>query len=229
MNGPRFSGYKAPMLLAALSLVPILGGMARLHDMAGDGPVTAQNARFVAAPVPILIHILSATAYSLLGAFQFSRAMRLRWPAWHRLSGKILMVCGLLSALTGVWMTLTYAIPAPMQGPLLHGVRLAVGAGMTAALVLGWRSILRRDIAGHEAWMIRAYALGQGAGTQVVLMLPLILAQGEFLGLQRDIMMSAAWVLNIAIAERIVRGRRRSIPAKAFRFHAKASSRSFAP
>ncbi len=210
METSRFKAYKVPALLVAFSLIPVLGGMARLHGLAGDGPVTPENARFAASPIPILIHIVTVTVYSLLGAFQFSRGLRLRWPAWHRAAGKVLMFSGLLAALTGLWMTLAYAIPAPMQGPLLFWVRLAVGSGMAAALVLGWRSILRRDIPGHEAWMIRAYALGQGAGTQAVLMLPLILASGEFLGTKRDIVMSAAWALNLAVAEGIIRRRARA-------------------
>lgn len=37
---------------------------------------------------------------------------------------------------------------------------------MAACLVLGFTAIRRRDIAAHRAWMIRAYAIGLGAGTQ---------------------------------------------------------------
>ena len=37
---------------------------------------------------------------------------------------------------------------------------------MGAFLVLGFTAIRRRDIPAHRAWMIRAYALGLGAGTQ---------------------------------------------------------------
>jgi uncharacterized membrane protein YozB (DUF420 family) len=145
--------------------------------------------------------------YSLLGAFQFSRGFRLGWPTWHRRAGKILVVCGLSAGLSGLWMTLTYTIPETMQGGLLYGVRLAVASAMVTAIVIGWRSILRRDFASHEAWMIRAYALGLGVGTQAVLILPLILLMGEFLGLKRDIMMALAWVINAAIAEWVIRHR----------------------
>ena len=38
---------------------------------------------------------------------------------------------------------------------------------MAACLVLGVAAIRRRDIAAHRAWMIRAYAIGLAAGTQV--------------------------------------------------------------
>ena len=38
---------------------------------------------------------------------------------------------------------------------------------MAVCLVLGVTAIRRRDIAAHRAWMIRAYAIGLAAGTQV--------------------------------------------------------------
>lgn len=200
-----FAAFKIPLALIALSLVPMLGGLARLHSMSGGSPVTEDNARFVAAPLPILIHIVAATIYSLLGAFQFSPALRARYRTWHRVSGKILLVCGLLAALTGIWMTVAYAIPDRLQGPLLLGVRLVVGTGMVASIWLGWKSVLRRDFASHEAWMIRAYALGQGAGMQAVLMLPLIVILGSVAGWLREILMSLAWVVNLAFAEWVIR------------------------
>ena len=36
------------------------------------------------------------------------------------------------------------------------------------ALVLGVTAVRRHDIGAHRAWMMRAYALSLGAGTQVV-------------------------------------------------------------
>ncbi len=61
-------------------------------------------------------------------------------------------------------MTLFYT-GAP-GGDLLWVIRLLVGSAMAAFLVLGFAAIRRRDIPAHRAWMIRAYALGLGAGTQ---------------------------------------------------------------
>jgi hypothetical protein len=147
----------------------------------------------------------------VLGAFQFSRGFRLRWPGWHRGAGKVLAVCGLLVGLSGVWMTVRYPIPAGLQGPLLYGVRIAVGAGMVAAIVIAWARILQRDVRRHEAWMIRAYALGQGAGTQVLVLLPWTLISGNSLGLTRDLLMTASWAINLVVAELILaRGSRAS-------------------
>ena len=104
-------------------------------------------------------------------------------------------------------MTLFYPIPPRLQGDLLHAVRLLVGAAMIVSIVLAWMAIMRRDIAQHSAWMIRGYALGQGAGTQVLVMLPWTLIYGEASGLTRDLLMSAAWVINLAVGEWIIRRR----------------------
>lgn len=198
-----------PLLLVALSVVPMIGGAIRLASL--SAPPTPESARFVAAPAPVVLHILAATVYCLLGAFQFSRAVRNRWPGWHRRAGRVLAAAGLVAGLTGLWMTHFYAIPAGMQGSLLHAVRLLVGAGMVAAIVLAWRSILRRDVARHEAWLIRAYALGQGAGTQVLVLGPWTAITGDSQGLTRDLLMALAWGINGVVAEWIVSRRAPSV------------------
>lgn len=210
MNRLTRADFKAPALLVALSLVPILGGVARLKSLSDGTAVAADDARFFAAPLPVVLHVVAATIYALLGAFQFSTAIRLRWRAWHRRAGVLLLACALFTAATGIWMTAVYAIPHSLQGPLLYGVRLVVGVAMLTAIIKGWASIVRRDLAEHEAWMIRAYGLAQGAGTQALIFLPLMLiTSGPVIGLTRDVLLSAAWVVNIVAAEWIIRRRRR--------------------
>lgn len=197
-----------PALLVLLSVVPTLGGVARLMSMSSKAQVSLENARFVHAPMPILLHIFGATLFSLLGAFQFSRAFRLRWPGLHRRMGRVLGFAGLLTAATGLWMTALYAIPTSLQGPLLVAVRAMVATAMMAAIVIAWRAILRRDVARHEAFMIRAYALAQGAGTQVVVLLPWMLISGQSGGLTRDLLMTLSWLINVVVAEVIISRRR---------------------
>jgi uncharacterized membrane protein YozB (DUF420 family) len=203
-----------PALLLALSLVPAFGGIARLASLSGHAP---SDTRFLEAPVPIVLHVLSATLYGLLGAFQFSSGLRLRWPGLHRRAGRWLVACGLVAGATGFWMTAFYPIPTDLQGPLLHGVRLAVASAMVVSLLIAWRSILRRDVTRHEAFMVRAYALGQGAGTQVLVLLPWMLSSGESGGLTRDLLMTLSWAINMIVAESTIRYRaaRRATPAGA--------------
>jgi len=196
--------FRIPALLLVMSLVPTLGGIARLASLSGDAP---DDARFLQAPLPILVHVISATLYCLLGAFQFSSGFRRRWPGLHRRMGRWLTLCGLFAGATGFWMAAFSPIPTSLQGPLLYGVRLAVASAMVASLLIAWRSILRRDVPRHEAFMIRAYALGQGAGTQVLVLLPWMLISGESGGPTRDVLMTLSWTTNLVVAESIIRYR----------------------
>lgn len=196
--------WRVPLLLVLLSLVPAFGGLARLASLA-SGVHSPDTARFFAAPAPVVVHVIAATLFSLAGAFQFSAGVRRRWPRWHARAGRVLAALGLVAGLTGFWMTARYAIPAPLQGPLLFATRLGVAPAMVLSIVLAVRAILRRDVPAHQAWMIRAYALGQGAGTQALLLLPPALISGEVTGTTRDVVMTLAWVINACVAEWIIR------------------------
>ena len=190
-----------PYWLLALSVVPLVAGGVRLLQLA-NGSVAAGDARFSGAPLPVVLHIVCVGLYCVLGAFQFDAGLRRRWPAWHRRAGWLALLSGLMTALTGLWMTLVYPIPQALQGGLLLVVRVVVGLAMLAFLLQGIGAILARNIPRHSAMMARAYALGQGAGTQVILFIPATLVFGEITGLPRDVLMSAAWVLNGVVVER---------------------------
>lgn len=195
---------KVSHLLLALSAVPLVAGGVRLAQLA-TGHLDASNARFGQAPWPVTLHILAATLFSVLGAFQLDPSWRARAPRWHRSAGAVALVSGLVVAASGVYMATTYAIPEALQGPLLRLTRLAVGVGMFASLLLALRAIVQRRFEVHGAWMLRAYALGMGAGTQVLVFLPFeLFLAGPVHGLPRDILMAAAWGLNLAVAELIL-------------------------
>lgn len=199
--------------LFALSVVPLLGGVARLAGVAGvDG--APMDIRFAHNPLPAIVHIVAASVFVALGAFQFESGLRRAWPRWHRYAGRVVVLCGLLTAATGIWMTVQYAIPTHLQGKLLFGVRLAVGGGMALSLVLAVQAIRDGKVPSHQAWMLRAYALGLGAGTQVFFLLPPELFSGEpVTGILRDALMTAAWAANLLVAEF---ARRRPVPAIQF-------------
>jgi uncharacterized membrane protein len=190
--------------LLLLSSVPVIAGAARVGQLAVGAEVTAENARFVASPVPVVVHIVGATLYCLLGAFQFVPALRRR--SWHRRAGRLLVPLGLAAALSGIWMTLFYPRP-PIDDVLLTPIRLVFGAAMVAGLVLGVTAILRRDVAAHRAWMARAYAIALGAGTQVLTHLPWMVLVGPPSGTPRVLLMLAGWGINLAVVEWALRRR----------------------
>ncbi|WP_248965674.1 DUF2306 domain-containing protein [Sphaerisporangium perillae] len=208
------AGWLLPTALIMLSAIPIIVGAIRLTELAGGAAITPQNARFFAAPLPVVLHIISVSLYTTLGAFQFAPRFRRRRPAWHRAAGRLLIPCGLLAALTGLWMTLFYPRPEG-DGDLLAGFRLVFGTAMILSIVLGLAAIRRRDIARHRAWMIRGYAIGQGAGTQALTQLPWILLVGAPGELPRALLVGAGWMVNLAVAEWFIR-RRPAGPIRTF-------------
>ena len=172
----------------------------------------------------MLVHIVGASLYCLLGAFQFARGFRRRRPGWHRAAGRLLIPLGLAAALSGLWMTLFYPRP-PVDHQALTGFRLVFGSAMVCCIVLGVAAVRRRDFAGHRAWMARGYAIGLGAGTQVLTHLPWVLLVGQPDGLGRTLLMVAGWVINLAVTEWVLRRR----PARPTRTAGTASTRVRVP
>lgn len=214
---PAKSDWLIPAGLIALGLIPALAGIARLVQLGGSGPVTPDLARFAAAPTPIVLHLLCSLVYAILGAFQFAPGFRRRHPRWHREAGKLLMASGLVVALTGLWMTALYPMAKPeglgmFDGAGLYLVRLLVGAAMAGFIVAGFQAIRKRDVPRHRAWMLRSYALGLGAGTQVFTHIPWFVfpsIQGE---LARTLCMAAGWAINLAFAEWLI-ARKAALPS----------------
>jgi len=194
--------------LLLLSAFPLAAGAFRLSQLAGGAAITPANARFFASPLPVVVHIVSAGVYALLGAFQFATAFRRRRPGWHRAAGRLVVLCGLLVGLSGLWMTLFYPWPKG-DGALLYGLRLVFGSAMVVSIVLAFTAIRRGDVRRHRAWMLRGYAIGLGAGTQALILMAGELTLGPPSELSRALLMGAAWVINLAVAEWAIRKRLR--------------------
>ena len=79
---------------------------------------------------------------------------------------------------------------------------------MAASIVLGVRAALRHDFVNHPAWMMRAYALAMGAGTQALLLGPYTVIVGSMGTVAYTTGMIAAWAINVAFAEWLIRRRR---------------------
>ena len=63
--------WLVPAGLITLSLVPMVAGAVRVTELARGAQVTAANERFFEMPVPVVVHIISASLYLVVGAFQF--------------------------------------------------------------------------------------------------------------------------------------------------------------
>jgi uncharacterized membrane protein len=209
----RQRSWPVPLGLLLLAVIPLLAGMFRLVQLAGGPVLIPADHRFAGFPLPLVAHLVAVTVYAVVGAFQFVPRLRRTHRGWHRGAGRVLVGAGLVVAGSAIWMTLFYEFK-PGTGWLLYVLRLLFGSAMVACLVLGVTTIRRGDVAGHRAWMIRAYAIALAAGTQAftggigAVLIGTDVVQG-------DIAKAAGWVINLAVAEWVIRrhtGRRPSKP-----------------
>ena len=97
---PRFDDLLAlhvaePIALVALGTVPVIAGALRLVELSGGTAALPPDARYDATPLPVVLHIVCAAVFAILGAFQFAPRLGRRRPAWHRRAGRVLVLAGL--------------------------------------------------------------------------------------------------------------------------------------
>jgi uncharacterized membrane protein len=161
-----------------LSLIGVFAAARRMAHLAPilingySPPATPSNPRlaqfaalddvFARRPVLTLVHILPGLFFVVLGPLQFSSKFRKRHLQWHRRSGRILFLCGAVIGVSALVMS--FAMPS------IGGVNQAAATtlfGMWFLFALGkaFRHILRREIASHREWMIRAFSIGLAVAT----------------------------------------------------------------
>lgn len=98
----------------------------------------------------LIPHVLSGTIALLAGPLQFSSRFRLRYLKFHRILGRIYVVCVFVGAFTGI------ALAAGRPG--LPGTSMQAAAWIvctTAAFI----TARNRQIVQHRQWMARSYAV----------------------------------------------------------------------
>jgi uncharacterized membrane protein len=146
------------------------------------------------------IHISFGAFAMLTGWPQFVEKWRQQKMNLHRTLGKIYLISVLISGITGFYIALFAT----------GGIIAASGfVGMSIAWLftsaLAYRKILKLDISSHRNWMIRSYAITFSAVT-LRLWLPVIqsLPGMDFI-LTYKIVAWISWVLNLLIAEWIIK------------------------
>jgi hypothetical protein len=195
------SGWLAITGLLLLSTLPVIGGVLRLTGVSTNPDTVVPVTSFVA----IVAHIVAMTVYCLVGAFQFSPALRIR-SRWHRRAGRVLLPAGFIAAISGVWIGVFFGGPAD-ELPLAR-VRLVFALAMTIFLVMTAVAITRRDFTAHAAWMTRAYAIAVSGGTQALVVALWTIVISEIDALGEAWLVAAGFVINSVVAELIIRRRR---------------------
>jgi uncharacterized membrane protein len=161
----------------------------------------------------LVAHVFTALVALVLGPLQFVPAIRAH-RRWHRRIGRTYLLVGVLPA--GV-----SAIPvALLSGRLVTQVGLVIPAVLwlvTGGLAV--RAIRRGDVAAHQAWMTRNYALTFLAVTARIVVPVVLLAMLTTGAVARADASTAAaalipigqvlgWMINLVVAEVLIRRRR---------------------
>lgn len=195
-------GWPTVTGLLLLSALPILGGVLRLEEL-GTDPASAPSPAIAGL---IVAHIVGMSVYCLLGAFQFSPALRGR-RAWHRRAGRVLIPAGMVGALASIALAVFFYGPA--EEFALAIVRIAFAVPMLVFLVLATLAIARRRFATHGAWMTRAYAIAITGGTQALVLIVWSIVGGETSIVSETWLVGVGFVINSLVAEGIIRRRLR--------------------
>lgn len=201
MTSIQKPNWLVPILLLLLGGLNVLFGALQLNIIQQGPPAVPDefvSMQYFATPIPIVLHIVSGIILNLMAPFQFARTFRRRWPAWHRWSGRLLLISGVLAALSALWMNHFF----PAYGGMLKYTGIVVNSvGMIVAFGLSLRLVLSGDIPRHRSWMMRAIAFGLGPATQRLFILPYFFAFGIPSDLVIGVVVWLGFVLNLAVVE----------------------------
>lgn len=161
------------------------------------------------------LHITTAGLALLIGPLQFSRRLRARAPRVHRWIGRTYVSAVGLAAVAALVMSFFNSVA--IMGFFAFGALAVLWAWTTYR---GYSAIRSGDVASHQAWMIRSFALTYAAVTLrlwLVLFLVVLhvfasgsLSPEEISRIAYAPVPFLCWLPNIVVAEILVR--RRGLP-----------------
>lgn len=123
--------------------------------------VARMDGTFASHPKLTLLHVVPGGLFLLFAPLQFVSRLRVRHPALHRWSGRILLLLLIATALPGLF----FGLLMPFGG-LGEAVAIALfGVTLLIAIVVAFVAIRRGQIARHREWMIRVFAFAIAIST----------------------------------------------------------------
>ncbi len=174
-DGSRRALWTAVIILALIGTAVAVRRMVHVVPVVVRGyrpPSAAQNSvaaqftglddLFARHPILTLVHIVPGLLFMVLGPIQFSLTIRARHLRWHRLSGRIFVICSLVIGISELVMS--FGMPA------IGGLNQAAATTLFAAFFLfalckAFWHIRRREVLLHREWMIRAFSVGLAVAT----------------------------------------------------------------
>jgi uncharacterized membrane protein len=156
--------------------------------------------RFAVDPIATLLHVLPGGVFLVLAPFQFSSRIRNQHLRFHRWSGRVLVLVGLTTGVTGLY----FGLLEPYGGPGEAVVVALVGGLFLTALGKALQAIRRGEVMRHREWMIRAFTLALAIATVRVvgMVVGIVLAPaGLRFRTLLTLSMWLGWAINLGAAE----------------------------
>ncbi|HEY6389468.1 MAG TPA: DUF2306 domain-containing protein [Candidatus Acidoferrum sp.] len=146
---------------------------------------------FARYPILTLVHIVPGLLFMILGPLQFNPTIRARHLRWHRFSGRVFVVSGLVVGISALAMS--FGMPA-IGGVNQAAATTLFGTLFLFALCRAFWHIRRGEVALHREWMIRAFAIGLAVAT-IRPIIGMFFATSPFTGLTpREFFGIAFWI-----------------------------------
>ena len=156
------------------------------------------------APVPFILHAVTGAFALLGGALQFGESSGSRRPRLHRMTGRLYSVGVLVSGITALRLSVTFAVPLPAR--LSFAMLALVWIGSTLSAVHRAR---RSNTSAHREWAIRSYALTLFFVTGSV-WIAVVDRMPVPYGIAYPLAVTLGWGLNLLAAEMLILRRRRA-------------------
>jgi len=233
----RAAAERALKLAAGFWLATAIAGQALFltYILAFYGPSTltgnfaawAKNENLIKGYVPgdtvgnlaFGAHVLMAAAVTFGGTLQLVPQLRARAPGVHRWIGRAFMVTAMAASVVGLWMTWG----RPTTSSLPSAIAITIDAALILAFGgLAWRAAVRRDLAAHRRWAMRAFLVANGVWFLRLGMAAYGMARmatGDLLprmGLAFEVWSYGAYLVPLAILELYLRAQARGAPVARF-------------
>ena len=133
----------------------ITGDTARWNHVMPRGYVPGDAAGNAA----LMLHVLIAVFIMSAGALQLIPAVRRRWPALHRWTGRGYMLSVILSSFAGLYLVLTRGESSRLAQHIAISLNAVI---IIVCAVLAWRAARSRDFTAHRRWALRTFLAASG-------------------------------------------------------------------
>lgn len=189
--------------VASLIILSAVSRLIGVSEFLMTGETADQDNRHYASHLLVtLLHLIPGTLFIILGPLQFVASIRNGWPVFHRVMGRVLLVSGLITAITALVMNATF----PPVGGIAKSIAVVIFSLFAlAAFIIAWRAIIRGQVARHRDWMIRAYAILLAVSTARFFFMPYFILFGMPDNFVISVGMWCAFLVNGFVAEIIIR------------------------